>query len=99
MPGGIDKNGAFAIDPQGNRVPGILTDITVRDDEGLLNVEEHNPEGLNIPRDKQTGLPDVTSLLRLGALFRGVAVVLNHGKEVNIASPLEGKRQGRGLLK
>jgi len=92
MPGGIDENGAFAIDPHGNRVPGILTDITVTDDAGLFKVEEHNPEGLKIPRDKQTGFPDVTSLFRLGALFRGMTVLINHGQEGNKASPLEVKK-------
>lgn len=99
MPGGIDENGAFAVGPHGNRVPGTLTDITVTINQGLFKVEEHGPpEGLKIPRDQQTGLPDVTSLLRLSAFFRGVAVVVNHMQESNRTSPLEGKKQGQGLL-
>lgn len=92
MPGGIDKNGAFAIGPNGSHIPAILTDITITDSEGLFQVEEHNPEGLEIPRNQQTGLPDISSLLHLGALFRGMAVVIGHGQEGNKASPLEGKK-------
>ncbi len=96
MPGGIDENGAFAIGPNGSRIPAILTDITVTG-EGLFKIEEHDPEGLEIPRDQQTGLPDISSLLRLGALFRGMAVVVNHGQseEGKKALPL---KQGLGLL-
>ena len=74
MPAVIDEQGTHAIDENRNRIPAKLVSISVKEDGRPIG-EMHDENGLLLPIDITTGLPDINPIRQLHSLF-GLPVVV-----------------------